>query len=312
MLPLISVIWQPNLVADHSRVNIDDGAPQPYILPTMNQPDLISGEPRIIPVARVTLASALALVYNRDLAIRLAWLPLVLSIVHTVGRAWISVHVDPDMTDPTAIDGQTGMVTMVVLATNIAYWLAIIAMVTAWHRLVIIGHDDPNARLRLSLQKDEWAYLMRFFVIFFAVLVVALLAQPIATAGGGMFGAVFAGILSVVILCRLSLILPAAAVGRSMWFKESWDLTTGNTSRLVFLNLMAGVPVFVVTYGLYLSTGIFDAEPGNWSLTSQIIVAAIAGVINILGLFVVTSIWSWSYRYLAEGADITLPGDRSE
>lgn len=277
----------------------------------MSTPNLISGEPRILPIARTVIASMLALLYNRDLAIKLALLPLGLSIVHSLGRAWLTVHVDPSISSPTAIDGQTGMVTMIVLLTNIGYWVAIVAMVTAWHRLVILGHDDPNARLRLSFQRPEWSYLMRFFVVFFVIMLIALVGQPIAMAGGGLFGAIFAGILSIIILCRLSLILPAAAVGNSMWFKESWDFTNGNTSRLVFLNLLAALPVIIVTYGLYMSTGMFDAAPGDWSLVAQLLVATVVGVVNIVGLFVVTSIWSWSYRFLVEGEEITLPGDRA-
>jgi len=276
----------------------------------MSTPDPTLSGPRALPIGRTVIASLLALAYNRDLAVRLAIVPLILSVVHTLGRAWIAIHVDPNLAGPADIDGQTGMVTMVVLVTNIAYWVAIVAMVTAWHRLVIIGHNHPDARLRLSFRKPEWTYMFRFFVIFFAILIIALVAQPIATAGGGMFGAVFAGVLSVIILCRLSLILPAAAVGRSMWFKESWDLTSGNTSRLVFLNLAAGIPVFAVTYGLYASSGLFDAEPGEWSLITQLVVATVAGIINLAGLFVVTSFWSWSYRYLVEEEDITLPGER--
>lgn len=270
---------------------------------------------RELPIVKTVKASYLALAFNRDLAVRLSILPFLLAILQIAGSSWLASFVD-FQTGAVSRSLPGGAVSAVLLV-EIAYWLTVMPMITAWHRLVIMGHGHPDARLRFSFQRTEWLYIALFLLlggIMLGVLIAGLAvigSLGLAAAIPAMLAVAAPAILAVIVLFRLSLILPAAAVDRTMTLRESWDATLGNTARLVVLNMIALAPIVVLSVLVSQIFGLFDTGPGAWSPARSIAGAAVVGIINIVGLLATTSVWSWAYRYLVEGEDIVLPGERA-
>ena len=123
-------------------------------------------------------------------------------------------------------------------------FLASIAV--AWHRLVL--REEPVTRLTyLRLDGAVWRYVVYAFAFlllergtlvvcaflaqnlaiemeFFTRLLIELLAAPIAT------GAVMA--IGLLVLPRLSLVMPAVALRERLSLRHAWRITRGNTLRL--------------------------------------------------------------------------------
>ena len=133
-------------------------------------------------------------------------------------------------------------------------FLASIAV--AWHRLVLRGvRVTQPAYLRLD--GVVWRYVLYSFAFlllergtlvicaalaqnlgiaadFFSRLVIELLAAPAAT------GAALA--IGLLVLPRLSLVMPAVAVGERLSLRQAWRITHGNTLRLGVATALCMLP----------------------------------------------------------------------
>lgn len=252
---------------------------------------------RKLPVLKTVTASYLALLYNVGLAARLLVLPLVLYFV--TGLFVLSEASLSDIGQAALIFG------------FIVYGLVSIPMVTAWHRLVIMGHGHPDARLRFSLQRTEWHHLVcGIKLIAVLILAATLPAVAIAELLEGLLMAVAFAILFLVVMLaaiRLSLVLPAAAVGQPMALMESWRLTAGNTWRLVLIHFIIPLPLTL----LFLIVVIFNVFTFTFNFNSHgSILLLIESLLNVLIMLITTSVSSWSYRVLVEGKEIVLPHER--
>ena len=123
----------------------------------------------------------------------------------------------------------------------------------SWHRLVLLGPLNAPPRLLPNWSGYHWRFLSYALVVGYLVLGVSVLAMI----GLGMIvvasdaPAVF--VLLVVVFglpcafypsLRLSLVLPAAAVGVWVGLEDSWRYTRGEGWRFVWVTLMAFLPLF--------------------------------------------------------------------
>ncbi|MEQ8665311.1 MAG: hypothetical protein RIC16_06270 [Rhodospirillales bacterium] len=288
---------------------------------------------RRLPVWRTVMASYLALIRNAGLALKLAAIPFGLSIAHNAYSLYATDGAAPEElaagVDPDPFSA------IVVLALAIAGALAVIPTITAWHRLVLLGHGDGGSRLRYVVGNTEWLYFGKL-ILFYIIVFLAAAALTVGT-----FAAVFtleriagenviAGLSLVValllvwaffvgLMLRLSLVFPAAAIGDRFTFRASWRHTQGNTWRLIGAHVLAIIPVavltFVITFAVLGATvfsmiGAAGADMPVIPVWNQVLLVVMNVPVGIVSLCVMTSIWSWSYRYLVQGEEITLPGER--
>ena len=273
----------------------------------MNKP--MAEQHRRLPVWRTVEASYLALIKNFGLACRLAAIPVALIVFGLIATFfWGDVSVlneEGDVSSDITIEGPYA------IAETLA-WICTVPTITAWHRLVILGHDNPKSRLRYSITSAEWSYVWK------VALLIGLLLACIFFAIISVIGLIFLFFLTVGsswLLGRVVLILPASAISRPMSVADAWRNTRGNTWRLFFTMFLTSLPVSILSGFINNIPVVLEVAYPEMSMdaleTSALIGQAIDLPLWVIGLCVGTSVWSWSYRYLVEGEEITLPGERS-
>ena len=284
-----------------------------------------------LPVWRTAKAAYLVIFHNPQLAMKLGIIPLAFVIFPAIlqGYLWGGMT----MTEMSAaMTDNTGLFILLSVVGWVSY-LATIPMITAWHRMVIRGHADPDSRIRYSIGRNEGSYLWKVFlfglliilIYIFAVLVSFLPAIFIsAFASQATQDTSFATIITMLVsasvlfivfgfVLRLSLVFPAAAVGKPIGFRKSWRESRGNTWRLfaaVCLGFLPSLVMPVVVNGLLFNFWVFDVANATMpTMLVQVLMSAINIPFWLIGLCVGVSVWSWAYRYLVQGYPITLPGD---
>ena len=272
---------------------------------------------RQLPVLRATKAAYLVIFYNPLLSLKLAAVPLVLMIAQTVFFLDFVAELQKfqETQDPAFFVEQGGEFSAF-FGAGLAANLALIPMITAWHRLVLLGHGDPDARITYSIKSSEWAYLWKWILFGLLMVVIsiplwlvilgtsfttgAFLAAGSAESAGFLIGAL-GGLLAVftiiAVSLRFSLVFPAAAIGTSMKFGESWRKSKGNTWRLLAVLILTAFPFAII--------------PGvvNATIAAPLISSFINIPFWIFGICVGISFWSWTYRYLVQEQPIILPDE---
>ncbi|MGJ3258069.1 MAG: hypothetical protein ACFE0S_00565 [Rhodospirillales bacterium] len=112
---------------------------------------------RKLPVWRTAKAAYLVIFHNPGLAVKLAAVPIILLIIQNA----VMTYIWGGMTQAQVTASMKENVGLLILV-SVAGWvfyLATIPMITAWHRMVILGHADPDSRIRYSIKRPEWLYL---------------------------------------------------------------------------------------------------------------------------------------------------------
>jgi|GEM_PF-2413792 len=276
--------------------------------------------PQKLPVWRTVKAAYLVIFFNPKLALKLAVVPLVLMLAS--GAITASLFAGQSVTELT----ETGRFHVIGLGSSLIIYLSMIPTITAWHRLVLLGHGNPDARISYSIQSTEWAYLwkMVLFVLLIIVLSIPMILGTsvvggivaVASRGSGqsldaqviiiIVAAVAANVFVYGLALRFNLVFPSAAIGAPMGFRDSWRRTRGNTWRLIFIALITVIPFYLVPFGIGLAFTDFQRIP---SVEQQVLISLINTPFWLLGVCVGISFWSWSYRFLVQGLPITLPDD---
>jgi len=196
------------------------------------------------------------------------------------------------------------LVQMLVLIGSIVAgaWLAVV-----WHRFVLL-EEYPNGALPEFNTSLVFGYVGKLVIIFLVMVGVGLaggLAMALIGAIVPFVGIVLAAGLIVALIwasVRLSVMLPAAAVGYSMPVSEAWAKTEatqwalfGATILIALLSILIAIP------GLILVGLIVGVEPTGISVP-QIIVNVIVGwIFTMLTVSLATTI----YGVAVEGRELT-------
>ena len=146
-----------------------------------------------------------------------------------------------------------GGLLLVVLQAVIGAWIAV-----AWHRYVLLNEQPDGVLPPLHTDRLQ-AYIARMLLIgvitaglFVLTAVAASLLGTLLGAGRGpgigigvVLGLVVALGISV-LLQRLSLLLPAAAVGKPASLRMAWDATRGQAGMFLMLSILWVVAAVVV------------------------------------------------------------------
>lgn len=197
---------------------------------------------------------------------------------------------------------------VVVLLTNIVVSFLLAVMAVRWHRFVLMENTDlaqlgavmPRYILRAIL-----IWLIFMLLMFVAMLPGSILIGMLSSIGWGSFpiiSIVFLFISAIVVLfisaiafwllARISLGLPAAAVGKTMGIGESWGVTT-KMSGAIFVAALAQV---ALSFG---TTEILKML--HPSLTLYFLIEQVAYWFEIMfGISVLTAL----YGHVVEGRDL--------
>ncbi|MGR3623183.1 hypothetical protein [Pseudophaeobacter sp.] len=188
----------------------------------------------------------------------------------------------------------TGANLLLQLLTGIAgLWVAV-----AWHRFVLLEEHGG------SLPNFHGARMLSYFFVILLMTVVLAVVGAVAGGVAGMLFGSFTPLFLVVLLgiavsamwifYRLSPLLPAAALGKSMGVKQAWEATSRISGAvlaaallLIFFSLLSGAAAALVMFQVSVLIGVVMIGVLQWAYT-------------MVGISILTTI----YGIAIEGRDI--------
>jgi hypothetical protein len=142
--------------------------------------------------------------------------------------------------------------TAVVVLYGVEYillWLAGVSIAVAWHRLMILN-EQPGLSGRNVATKNLWRYVAMgialFLIVFLpmaAILFPTFYSQQPASLLGSAAASVVAIVVGIPAMLRLSLLLPAQAIGNTgLTWSQTWSRTRGNAWRLFWGTVLTSLP----------------------------------------------------------------------
>ncbi len=266
--------------------------------------------------------------------LRICWLWLVIAVPVTGVSGWtqakwmadvmsnVNLATSPQINPLKAVppDGMMGLEPI----GGLLMILAGVSIAVAWHRRVILG-EHPRFSGSNVITKSLWSYvgigIAIFLIAFLPLLVIflflLLLALPFTSGGPPAhampivfsFVPLLTFLFAATVMLRLSLLLPARAVGDSrLTFKEAWKRTSGNTWRM-FWGLVGctALPMLVLELALLPFLPLIGfPSPGAFASDTFVRHLAITGIISTICYLLILPIGigflSLSYRHFSEQA----------
>jgi hypothetical protein len=208
---------------------------------------------------------------------------------------------------------QRQQVTLIGAFMYFVWMFFLVPPITAWHRLIILGKEHKESRIRISFSRSEWSYLWRVAIILWALNIFATLAGSFpAVAMAAYYEIISEEVIEELIsgsrvLCfplgilgiaGYFLMLPAAAINRPLTFGEVGQYWKGNWIRLWVVYVLALAPEVIIDFTLLYSE----------SITGKVLIGGIidgyqmAIYVNYYIFFTITiGAMSLAYKELVEG-----------
>jgi hypothetical protein len=176
--------------------------------------------------------------------LRISWLWLLIMLPVYAAAEWLDARSQGDQIRDFLLSMLSSVLEVPALAS----------IAVAWHRLVL-RQERVQGAVYLRLDRVVWWYAM-VLLAFIVVTVGPVLAGVAAVLPEGSPGTllllvpIFAGIgvglgIGVFALPRLSLVLPAGALGEWLTLGEAWRATRGNTWRLACASMLCSLPPLI-------------------------------------------------------------------
>jgi len=255
--------------------------------------------PRKLPVWRTVGACFATVARNFGQLLRITWLWLLIMLPAYAAVDWLIWWW-------TTVVGQQeeGIIAQAMtMLPNVIELPALASIAVAWHRLVL-REERVSGAFYLRLDRAVWWYAL-FLFVFFAVSVGPIVSgaiPPIALPDNSdglwavlmSLGAIFyvaAGLaIALLVLPRVSLVLPAIALGEPLSLADAWRATRGNTWRLAWASLLCSLPPFVPFVPLFWYADL-DAR------TASVIIGTIFSLAYVLIVTIAVTLLSLAYRY---------------
>ena len=187
---------------------------------------------------------------------------------------------------------------------SLVFWVmslpftALIAI--ACHRVILLGPGSLDNPWSMYWTKRESSFVV--WLVIFAVFltlawwvfgVVFLMAPDSAFGYATPWLGTFLTAVTVTYLDgRFSMVLPAAAVGKQMFFSNSWYLTGGNGLRITVVLIL---PLAIFWGGFAMAERTFADDPSVTLITA-------AAIIGLITFAVEVAVLSLSYKFLRDAA----------
>ena len=225
--------------------------------------------------------------FGHGLRIAALWLPLV-AILAAIGGFMQAVLL-AELTAtarPQVVALQPIHLLMLGYALNLLLTVAAVSSAVAWHRLLLL-QEKPSASSGLNIgMRYFWRYVGTGVLIALiaaippvVVLVPMALLDLLPAAGSAppveIAVIALAYLVSIVLILRLSLLLPARATGNStLSLKDAWQRTRGNVWRLLLGIVACTLPPFLLVKIIFIALTIVPVGSGlylmQWAAASAI------------------------------------------
>ena len=216
--------------------------------------------------------------------VRLIWFPVALYLVFSIARVFVDIE-------------SQFFLALVLEIASLFLWPVI---AVTWHRFILLG-DEPAGPVHFHFGRREAIFLL--VSIFRTLLFIPLAALSLAAAelqespSGALlalFG-LFLVALAIYFFVRLTLLLPAVAIGDPINPRLVLERTRGNFWRLFTVMFAVGAPILILSS----VAGMLMAGSG----TMQLVTVAIAAFAYVFFAVVNVAVLSIAYREL-----LGLPG----
>lgn len=175
-------------------------------------------------------------------------------------------------------------------------------IIVGWHRFILLQEEPANFFPRWSgdrLLAYAGRVVILALVVLALVLPMGLVFGLITTLSQSAFLAIplftaMALVASVVSL-RVSLILPAAAIGKNLTLRQSWDATSEVSPAIFWLAII----MFGCAVAVGLIQSLIQLAVGT-ALIGLVIIGVAQGLLSLLNVSILTTL----YGYLIEGRDL--------
>lgn len=216
---------------------------------------------------------------NFGAAIRISGLLYLVQITVTLVLGVNLEAVDPQVMAQMVESGnfpfvQLLIVLLIMVITSL--WIAV-----AWHRYVLLG-EEPGSIVP-AFRRDRIAGYLGYSILIAIIVVVVgtvlglvagLVVAPIVMGGGAnLIGFVIVGLIVylplLVIGYRLSVALPASALGAPLGIGGAWEQTRGTTGTLLVLGLVTLIAAFILSAPAVYLFGPTSAAAQVWNVLTQ-------------------------------------------
>jgi hypothetical protein len=204
--------------------------------------------PRKLPVWRTAGACYVTVARNLGQLVRISWLWLLVMVPVYALTHWLALHYMETSQGPTMQVMARQLLGLLPYVIELPF-LASIAV--AWHQLVLRG-ERVSQLAYLRLDKAVWLYALYSFAFMALVqgpLTVFLGVAPdaeLATSPRLSALIIVTVWIALFALPRLSLVLPAVALGERLSLGEAWSITQGNSRRLAVVTCLCLVPAGIL------------------------------------------------------------------
>lgn len=183
-------------------------------------------------------------------SVRITFLPYFLGMILAFGAGYLIAGPDIQAFFGAGLDdaNMTGRMWLAILAATLIVMLAFFWAAVAWHRYGLLA-EQPEGFMPAMNGRLIWGYLLaslRIGLVFIGLLIPAGLILYLASFLGP--GVVIAGILFAVVMIilvvmvfRMSLILPAAAIDRPLTIRAALEATRGHFWHFVLLGIFTSL-----------------------------------------------------------------------
>jgi hypothetical protein len=201
---------------------------------------------RKLAVWRTVRSCYATVLQNLDQLVRISWLWLLVMVPVYAAAHWLVSNV----WELPGIPPMPRWVHVIAVVLPLVVELPFLASIAvAWHRLVL-RHERISASAYLRLDTSVWLYVL-YSLVFLAITIAPVLcAVPSIgqSASEILLSLLIAALIAltlaapIFLLPRLSIVLPALALGERLSLWEAWRATRGNTLRLALATCLCMLP----------------------------------------------------------------------
>lgn len=256
--------------------------------------------------ALAILAHALRmLVFETSATLRVIFPAVLIVLVCSLGIALFATDIIPFFQDPERSGPPPRPISA--LSAGIFGFMGLLGyalMAVLWHRHVLLNGAERKEALRPS-SAIFWGYIWRALIVGLVQLIAAIpitlamgiLGTPFDLSNTTSLPATFIGLLGSIVFIyvalRLSIVLPAAAIGHVMTVRRSWEISRPVSNQIwAVALLLTGLNMCV-----YALTALLLPDAPIISLLSQTVIFIIEGLVFI-------SVLTTLYGHLVQGRSL--------
>ena len=173
---------------------------------------------------------------------------------------------------------------LALVAVNI---IAMTLFAVSWHRLALLGE---RPRLIPEVRSEHIRFALVAFALVFGLSSILMVGFAFTLVQPAGMATILALILALLVYIKLSMLLPAAAVGVPCRIQDAWRMTSGQVLPLFWASLLALLPILMVLLS--------GALPGLFGegLLADIVLLAVAVLLNYFTLAMMVAIISLAYK----------------